>query len=144
MGYAKQASITFIDVATLETALEKTKTLLIAHQQMLKDAAISSAAEEIKAEYAKEREKMEFVIDFVEGGLSILASVGDMVMNVVNSILPQKSTQAKEIVGAFGFGIAALKKALKYWEESVLCKINEKERIDLEKNANSWNHLVSK
>ena len=143
MCYARNA-ITQKDVENLEVDLGRAKSVLIKQQQqLLKDAAIATAAKEIKAEFDKERNNIQGIIDFVVNGLDALSGIGNLVMKAINLLSIPTNHDVKEVVSAFTFGVSALKGALEFWNTSRLVKIDEKEKAALEKNANSWNHLVS-
>ena len=141
MFFAK--SITQEDVKNLEIDLERAKSSLIEQQKLLKGGAIASAAKEIKAEFEMERKKVQKIIDNLENGLTVLSGIGNLAMKAINLLSIPTNHDTKEVVTAFTYAVSALKNALDYLKKSRLVKIDEKERAALEKNANSWNHLVS-
>ena len=118
--------------------------MLIDQQRLLlKDGGKASAALEIKTEFAKERKKLQDVINSVDNGLVVLSKIGDIAKKAVNICGIPTTTNANKVVGAFEYAISALKQALEYLRHYALVKIDERERSALEGNANSWNHLVN-
>ena len=102
-------------------------------QLLLRDKAKTTTEEDIKAEFEEQKKKFQRYIGYTKKGLTLLASIGDCF---------QRTILDREWIRLFCRAIRPLMAAVEHLKDFILVKIDERERIAVEENANSWNQLV--